>query len=212
MARSILLMRHADVYDNPGGGRVLYGNLPGFWLTQLGIRQAEAAGDFLRHHLKLDVVVSSPLERTRQTAEIVMVRNQGDPEFIHDPELRDIGVNPWQGNVAREDWTENREKYWEQQVQQTYDGLERPDGMQARAVGAFERHTSEHPDANMLFVSHGDIICFLLQHFTGEPLEPLVHYARGVNKCSVFNVDPGPPAKVGKLFEPIEYGTVYPRP
>ena len=211
MSRKLLIMRHADVYDNPGGKRVLYGNLPGYWLTQLGIRQARAAGDFLKYHCKLDLVVSSPLERTRQTSEIVIVHNNGNPELLLDEELRDIGVRPWEGKVLREEWTANRGKHWQQQLNQSVKDLEHPQAMQDRALRAFSKHIEQHPSANILFVSHGDIICFLLQHFANEPLEPLVDYHRGVNKASVFGIDTGPPAVITKLYEPSEYGSVYPR-
>ena len=62
---TVHLLRHGEVY-NPDG--VLYGRLPGFRLSELGERQAQAAADWLagrdvRH------LVSSPLERARQTAQ-----------------------------------------------------------------------------------------------------------------------------------------------
>jgi len=61
---TVHLLRHGEVH-NPDG--VLYGRLPGFRLSELGERQAQAAADWLagrdvRH------LVSSPLERARQTA------------------------------------------------------------------------------------------------------------------------------------------------
>jgi broad specificity phosphatase PhoE len=212
MAGKRLLMRHADVYDAPGGKRVLYGNLPGFWLTQLGIRQAQATGDYIRDHCKLDMVVCSPLERTRQTAEIVLSRTGNNAKVVTEPGLRDIGVGPWEGRLMRDEWTEKRQVYWQRQLECAEDGLEHPEEMQQRALEVFHRHAEANPGANILYVSHGDIISFILQHFAGEPLEPLVHYHRGVNKASLFNVEVGPPHRVTKLFEPSEYGTVYPRP
>jgi broad specificity phosphatase PhoE len=61
------LLRHAEVH-NPG--KVLYGRLPGFGLSELGERMAERAAQFFAIR---DVVrvVSSPMERARQTAEPV---------------------------------------------------------------------------------------------------------------------------------------------
>jgi len=59
------LLRHGEVY-NPD--RVLYGRLPGFRLSVLGERQARAAADWLAQR-PIGYVVSSPLERARQTAE-----------------------------------------------------------------------------------------------------------------------------------------------
>jgi broad specificity phosphatase PhoE len=58
------LLRHGEVH-NPE--KVLYGRLPGYQLSDLGERMAERAAAWLAGH---DVarVVSSPLERARQTA------------------------------------------------------------------------------------------------------------------------------------------------
>jgi broad specificity phosphatase PhoE len=58
------LLRHGEVH-NPDG--VLYGRLPGFRLSELGERQAQAAGEWLATR-NIGYLVSSPLERARQTA------------------------------------------------------------------------------------------------------------------------------------------------
>ena len=58
------LLRHGEVY-NPD--RVLYGRLPGFRLSDRGVEQAELAAKFLAAR-DISYLVSSPLERARQTA------------------------------------------------------------------------------------------------------------------------------------------------
>ena len=65
MSRAVVhLLRHGEV-RNPE--RILYGRLPGFGLSDLGVRQAEQVAAYLHDH---DVVhvVSSPLLRAQQTA------------------------------------------------------------------------------------------------------------------------------------------------
>jgi broad specificity phosphatase PhoE len=62
---TVHLLRHGEVY-NPDG--VLYGRLPGFRLSELGERQASAAADWLARR-DVRYLVSSPLERARQTAQ-----------------------------------------------------------------------------------------------------------------------------------------------
>ncbi len=57
-------MRHGEV-DNPG--RVLYGRLPGFRLSDLGQRMAEAAAEALAGH-PVQRVIASPLQRTQESA------------------------------------------------------------------------------------------------------------------------------------------------
>ncbi len=58
------LMRHGEVH-NPEG--ILYGRLPGYRLSELGLEMAETVARFLAVH---DVVrvVASPLERAQETA------------------------------------------------------------------------------------------------------------------------------------------------
>jgi broad specificity phosphatase PhoE len=64
-ARTIVnLVRHGEVY-NPTG--VLYGRLPGFRLSAAGEAMAATAAAALADH-DVRLVVSSPLERARQTA------------------------------------------------------------------------------------------------------------------------------------------------
>lgn len=61
------LLRHGEVH-NPDG--VLYGRLPGYSLTPDGVLMAKAAGRALAER-DVSVVVTSPLERAVQTAEVV---------------------------------------------------------------------------------------------------------------------------------------------
>lgn len=65
------LLRHGEVF-NPSG--VLYGRLPGFTLSELGVQMAERAADALADR-DVAVVVSSPLERAQQTAAPVAARH-----------------------------------------------------------------------------------------------------------------------------------------
>ena len=64
MTTAVHLLRHGEVY-NPD--RVLYGRLPGFRLSDLGVAQAEVAAQFLAQR-PIGYLVSSPLERAQQTA------------------------------------------------------------------------------------------------------------------------------------------------
>ena len=67
---TVLLIRHAFVH-NPG--KVFYGRLPRFRISDLGAKQA----NFLAEHLAsttIDQIYSSPLLRARQTAAVVAGR------------------------------------------------------------------------------------------------------------------------------------------
>jgi broad specificity phosphatase PhoE len=58
------LLRHGEV-DNPT--KVLYGRLPNFYLSELGLEMADRAANFFQDR-DLVKVISSPLERAQQTA------------------------------------------------------------------------------------------------------------------------------------------------
>jgi broad specificity phosphatase PhoE len=58
------LLRHGEVY-NPE--RVLYGRLPGYRLSDLGVAQAKVAAELLAQR-PVGRLVSSPMERAQQTA------------------------------------------------------------------------------------------------------------------------------------------------
>jgi broad specificity phosphatase PhoE len=79
------LVRHGEV-DNPG--RILYGRLPGFKLSEAGRLMAKAAADFLAGR-DITVLRSSPLERARQTAEPIAA------ELGLDVQIDDRLIEPW---------------------------------------------------------------------------------------------------------------------
>jgi broad specificity phosphatase PhoE len=64
---TIHLVRHGQV-ENPKG--VIYGRLPGFHLSEIGRRQAEAAAERLAD-ADVGALWSSPLERAQETAQAI---------------------------------------------------------------------------------------------------------------------------------------------
>ncbi len=61
---TVHLLRHGEVY-NPQG--VLYGRLPGYFLSDLGLEMADRAASALANR-DIAAVISSPMERAQQTA------------------------------------------------------------------------------------------------------------------------------------------------
>jgi broad specificity phosphatase PhoE len=115
-AEQIHLVRHGEVF-NPQG--VLYGRLPGYGLSDLGREMAEAAAkDLVSHGRVVNALVSSPLQRTQQSAEPIAAAFELEPTLddriieptnrfegmrMHgrDSALRDVRnwtflVNPWE--------------------------------------------------------------------------------------------------------------------
>ena len=84
-ATKIILVRHAE--SNVTVSQVVGGELTCTGLSELGIRQAQRLRDRLRDEgAAVDVLLSSPLPRARETAEII-AQVLGRPiEFVHDLE------------------------------------------------------------------------------------------------------------------------------
>jgi broad specificity phosphatase PhoE len=62
---TVHVLRHGEVF-NPN--KILYGRLPDFHLSELGVQMAKAAAESLAGH-DVTHLVASPLERAQQTAE-----------------------------------------------------------------------------------------------------------------------------------------------
>jgi broad specificity phosphatase PhoE len=64
MKTTVHVMRHGEVF-NPS--KILYGRIPDFHLSELGVKMAERAADFFADK-DVVLVVASPLERAQETA------------------------------------------------------------------------------------------------------------------------------------------------
>lgn len=81
---TVILVRHGRTTANASG--LLAGRTPGVSLDDTGRDQAAAAGNRLAV-VPLVGVVSSPLERCRQTAQFILDRQQGSPHAPVDADL-----------------------------------------------------------------------------------------------------------------------------
>ncbi len=78
---TVHLLRHGEV-DNPEG--VLYGRLPGYYLSDLGLEMADRAAAALANR-DIATVISSPMERAQQTA--TPIANSHKLEIVTNPDL-----------------------------------------------------------------------------------------------------------------------------
>jgi len=95
----VYLIRHG-MHDwlRPGHNR-LAGRTPGVWLNDEGRREAARAADRLKGR-PLAWVVSSPLERTVETAQVI-ARGRG-VEVERDDRLIEWALGPWEGLAIEE--------------------------------------------------------------------------------------------------------------
>jgi probable phosphomutase (TIGR03848 family) len=171
---TVILVRHGRTTANASG--VLAGRTAGIKLDKTGLDQSERTGERLAV-VPLVGVVSSPLERCRQTARAILDRQPGSPAKPIDKGITECDYGEWQGralgDLAKEDmWSVVQM----QPSAAVFPGGESLAAMQARAVAAIRRHDAafeaEHgPGAVWAAVSHGDIIKSILADALGMHLD-----------------------------------------
>ena len=179
-------MRHADV-ENPH--RVLYGYLPGFPLSALGRSQATAVGQSLRNS-GLRRIVHSPLDRTRETAQLVNAQLPAPVTLIPEPALREAeigrylqGVPYWQVPIRRPRWFMHKLRRGSMPGDETIEQLG------SRVRGVVQRLGREHPGEVSLCVSHADPILAAWLLFDGRPQTERELYRKSVQRAGMLELD-----------------------
>ncbi|HEY0772985.1 MAG TPA: histidine phosphatase family protein [Nocardioidaceae bacterium] len=171
---TLILARHGRTTANATG--VLAGRAKGVRLDETGVAQARAAGERLAS-LPLAAIVTSPLERCRDTAREVARLQPNGTTVAPEKRLLECDYGSWTGRELK---TLAKEPLWAT-VQAHPSAAVFPEGesmaqMMARSVAAVRdwdaRVESEHgPDAVWLAVTHGDVIKAVLADALGMHLD-----------------------------------------
>ncbi|SFT55629.1 probable phosphomutase, MSMEG_4193 family [Geodermatophilus amargosae] len=167
---TVILLRHGRTTANAGG--VLAGWTPGVQLDETGQAQVDAVAARLAP-VPLAAVVSSPLERCRQTAGAVL--GGRDLELATDDRLGEARYGDWTGRPLKELVKDPMWKVVQQHPSAAvFPGAE-GEGLaqtQARAVAAVREWNARlGPDAVWLACSHGDVIKAVLADALGLHLD-----------------------------------------
>lgn len=187
----LILVRHAVTQAT---GDRLGGWTPGVHLSEEGRAQAGATAGRLAG-LPVAAVVTSPLDRTQDTAGILAAPHGLEPR-VHD------GL----GEVDYGDWTDEpldelREQDLWRVVQQAPSRVTFPSGgtirgAQARAVDALETIAGEHSGEVVVAVSHADVIKAVVAHFVGMPLDSFQRLVVSPASASVLALPEGGAARL----------------
>ncbi len=171
---TVILVRHGRTTANTSG--VLAGRTAGVRLDDTGIDEAQRTAERLSV-VPLVAVVSSPLERCRQTARAILKAQAGTPATATERGITECDYGSWQGRSLKD---LAKEPLW-RTVQTQPSAAAFPDGesmatMQARSVSAVRRldalYEAEHgPGAVWVAVSHGDVIKSVLADALGMHLD-----------------------------------------
>lgn len=190
---TVLLVRHGRTSANTNG--VLAGRTPGVKLDDVGRKQAHDLGDRVAA-LPIKVIVSSPLERCRQTASALAGALMSPLTVTLDKRLIECGYGDWTGRPLKD---LAKEPLWKV-VQGHPSAAEFPGGeslrdMQARALAAIRDHDAAvnaefGPDSLWVAVSHGDVIKAIVADAAGSHLDSFQRIVVDPGSVSVVSYTP----------------------
>ena len=164
MKQTLLFIRHGQTTWN--AEQKLPGQLPGISLNEKGRKQVADLAEALSA-IPISAIISSPLERALDTAEILA---QGRNLTIQlEPALMDTDLGRWAGQNYEElykidpDW-----KAYIKDPTVAPEGIETFPQVQQRALAAVERwRTQEAIGAYPAFVAHADVVKLLIAYYLG---------------------------------------------
>ena len=178
-ATRVVLVRHGQTSTT---GQLLPGRAPGLHLADLGVSQAERAGQRLTTAGAIAALYTSPLERTRETAGRIGAAIGLRPKVARG--LLECDFGDWTGRKLNElrklaEWST---------VQHAPSSFRFPNGesfieMQLRMVRQIERLVAAHPGETIVCVSHADPIKAAVAHAQGVHLD--LFQRTVISPCSI---------------------------
>lgn len=172
MTTTVLLIRHAS-FD--AIGKWLAGRTTGIHLNAEGQMEAE---ELPRRLASIDIaaIYSSPLERTRETAQ-PLSKARALPVVICD-ELTDVDYGDWSGKSFSElDGNPEWRRFNTSRSTAVIPRGEHVAQVRDRMAGAIEAIRRQHKSSTLAIFSHGDPIRAALVHFGGKSLDSIVSFS-----------------------------------
>jgi len=164
MKQTLLIIRHGQTTWN--ADHILPGQLPGIPLNDKGREQVAQLAEALSD-IPISAIISSPLERAHDTAQII-AETRGLTVQL-EPDLMDTNIGHWAGQ--KYDELSKNDPAWKAY---TLDPTTAPDGVetfpqvQQRAMAAIERwQKQENIGGYPAFVAHADVVKLIVAYYTG---------------------------------------------
>lgn len=179
-----IFVRHAA---HDAVGTTLVGNSAGVHLSASGRAEAEFLGECFRG-LRAAAVYSSPLDRARETAELIARALSAEVQI--ERALNEVDFGEWTNSPFA---TLDRQEEW-QRWNSFRSGTRPPGGesmlaVQARVIGALDRWREEHRDQTVVLVSHCDVIRATLAFYLGLPLDLFLRLEVNPASVSMISID-----------------------
>jgi broad specificity phosphatase PhoE len=178
------LVRHGE---HSLQGRLAAGRMTGIGLSPKGRAEAAAVAARLAGET-VDALYASPLDRARETAEILAGRL--DLPVVARDDVIEVDFGEWTGLTFDQVRSDKRWLPWQScRSIATVPGGESWRGVQERVVNAlFDLHRA-HPEGTVAVVSHGDVIRAALLFALGMPLDSYNRIEVATASISTIRID-----------------------
>ncbi len=156
----IIFLRHGQAKNNTD--RILAGRTEGIPLTDTGIKQAEHTAELLQH-MNISAVYSSPIQRAKHTAEIAGNHNSIDIQI--DERLIELDMGKFTGMPYDEIINSHGNvfmKFYNGELEIAHNGVETFSDVKKRVLSIVDHVIKNHPDENVVLVTHMDPIKAML--------------------------------------------------
>ncbi len=153
---SVIFLRHGQAKNNTE--RLLAGRTPGVPMTETGIEQVQGASKLLEK-MKISAIYSSPIERAKDSAEIVAKNNS--LEYKADDRLIELDMGKFTGMKYDDIFASHGNvflKFYSGEIEIAHNGVETFTQVKKRVLGIVDHVIQEHPGENVLLVTHMDPI------------------------------------------------------
>jgi probable phosphoglycerate mutase len=160
----VILIRHGQTDENVSGRISGQGAVP---LNARGQEQARLAAEVLAP-LGVTHLLSSPVVRARQTAEVIAQRLDKPIEEVSS--LHEVDYGDWEGSFFQTQRTHPAaHAVFHDPINAVFPNGESLPNVQRRGVGAVESARHRYPQGVIAVVSHGDVIRTTMAHYLNMP-------------------------------------------
>ena len=180
----LLLVRHGST---DAVGKIIAGRLPGYLLNDQGRAEAAALAGSLSA-LNIESIYSSPLERARDTAEMIAFPH--GLRVVQREDITDIDFGRWNCLPIAE--LEPLREFQKFNQHRAFCGIpegERMSGVQARMVDALADIVNAHPGKTVVVVSHGDPIRLAVAFYLGLALDHVHRLEIGTGSVTALELN-----------------------
>ncbi len=192
----LYLVRHGRTAANEAGRVMGHEPEP---LSEAGRRDVAAMAGWLAAQAPFAAIVTSQMERARETAETIATAL--GLEYAFEPALNEPAFDGWVGKSI--DLLRREDARFRRYVQDPTDVLVEGEltlrSLVARAVRAVHRITRDHEDRSIIAVSHGDIIRGIIASYVGIALDGLRRLAVDTASASVIELAPSGSGRLALL-------------